>query len=123
MADTIPLRSTTGGKAKGTMTVFLQEGRLLFALEAQDVPPSSEAGRLWGLVHRPGRQGAPARLHEPRRRRTASSGIQGPSEKDLAAFPKLYATYARVVVSQETSEDAQAPERQVILSGKLPKGR
>ena len=34
VADTIPLRSPAGSDAKGTMTVYLQEGQLLFALEA-----------------------------------------------------------------------------------------
>ena len=121
MADTIPLRSTTGGKAKGTMTVFLQDGKLLFALEAQGVPQSSEGAAYAVWFTGPGDKarrlgftnpvGADGRL-----------GIQGPSDKDLEDFPKLYATYARVVVSQETSEDATRPST-VILGGKLPKGR
>ena len=51
-ADTIALRSPGGGDAKGTMTVFLQDGQLLFALEAQDVPPSSDGRRT--------RSGSPA---------------------------------------------------------------
>ena len=49
-------------------------------------------------------------------------GIQGPGENDIAGFPKLYATYARVVVSRETSEDARRPGA-VVLSGKLPSAR
>jgi Anti-sigma-K factor rskA/Sigma-70, region 4 len=121
VADTIPLRSTTGGKAKGTMTVFLQDERLLFALEAQGVPQSSAGAAYAVWFTGPGDKarrlgftnpvGADGRL-----------GIQGPSDKDLEDFPRLYATYARVVVSQETSEDARRPSG-VILGGKLPKGR
>jgi hypothetical protein len=121
VADTIPLRSTTGGKAKGTMTVFLENGRLLFALEAQDVPQSGQGSAYAVWFTGPGDKarrlgftnpvGADGRL-----------GIQGPSDKDVEVFPKLYATYANVVVSQETTEDAKRPTK-VILSGKLPKGR
>jgi hypothetical protein len=85
VADAIPLRSTTAGQAKGTMTVFLQDGRLLFALEAQDVPPSGEraADAVWftgsgGKARRLGFTnpvGADGRL-----------AIQGPSERDLEDF-------------------------------------
>ena len=49
-------------------------------------------------------------------------GIQGPGENDVAGFPKLYATYENVVVSEESTEDAKRPAK-VILTGKLPKGR
>ena len=69
VADQIRLRPTGGGNAKGTMTVFLQGDQLLFALQGQNLPPEQPGRRLRGLAHRPGRQGAPPRLHEPRRRR------------------------------------------------------
>jgi hypothetical protein len=121
VADAIPLRSTTGGKAKGTMTVFLQNGQLLFALQAQDVPPSGEraAYAVWftgagGKARRLGFTnpvGANGQL-----------GIQGPSANDLEEFPQLYAGYEKVVVSRETTESAKRPSS-VILSGRLPKGR
>ena len=122
VADTIPLRSTTGGKAKGTMTVFLQEGRLLFALEAQDVPPSGRRAAYGVWFTGPGDKARRLGFTNPVGA-DGQLGIQGPSDKDVAAFPKLYATYARVVVSQETSEDARRPSGKVILSGRLPKGR
>ena len=121
VADTIPLRSPTGGKAKGTMTIFVGDGKLLFALEAQGVPQSGAgaAYAVWftGPGDKARRLGFTNPVGEDGR-----LGIQGPSEKDLDEFPKLYATYARVVVSQETSEDAGRPSR-VILGGRLPKGR
>ena len=121
VADAIPLRSPAGSNAKGTMTVYLQDGQLLFALEAQDVPPSG-AGAAYGVwLTGPGdrtrRLGFTNPVGEDGR-----LGIQGPSENDLAKFPKLYATYARVVVSRETAEDARRPGP-VILTGKLPAGR
>jgi Sigma-70, region 4 len=121
VADTIPLGPTTGGKTKGTMTLFLQDGQLLFALEGQNVPPSSEraAYAVWftGPGDKARRLGFTNPVGDDGR-----LGIQGPSEKDIEDFPKLYATYEKVVVSRETTEDAKRPGP-VILSGKLPKGR
>jgi hypothetical protein len=121
VADTIRLRPPSGGDARGTMTLYLQEQRLLFAIEAQNVPPSgpNAAYAVWfagpgAKVRRLGFTnpvGADGRL-----------GIQGPSDKDVDAFPKLYATYERVVVSEETDENAKRPGK-VILTGKLPQGR
>jgi hypothetical protein len=122
VADTIPLRSSTGGKAKGTMTVYLQEGRLLFALEARNVPPSGSRAAYAVWFTGPGDKAHRLGFTNPVGA-NGQLGIQGPSEKELDAFPKLYATYARVVVSQETSETAKRPSAKVILSGKLPKGR
>jgi Sigma-70, region 4 len=118
---TVPLRSPSGGKATGTMSLYLQDGQLLFALAAQDVPPSGDRSSYAVWFTGPGAKarrlgftnpvGADGRL-----------GIQGPSDKDLAAFPKLYATYERVVVSEETREDASRPGN-IVLSGRLPKGQ
>jgi hypothetical protein len=122
VADTIPLRSTTGGKAKGTMTVYLQNGQLLFALEAQDVPASGAGAAYAVWFTGPGDKTHRLGFTNPVGT-DGKLGIQGPSDKDLQAFPKLYATYARVVVSQETSNNASRPSGKVILSGKLPKGR
>ena len=121
VADAIPLRSTTGGKAKGTMTVYLQDGQLLFALEAQDVPPSREGAAYAVWFVGPGDQARRLGFTNPVGD-DGQLGIQGPSQNDLEEFPKLYATHERVVVSQETTEEAKRPSR-VILSGKLPKGR
>ena len=121
VTDEIPLRAVGGGKAKGTMTVFLQNGQLLFALQATNVPPSGDQDSyaIWltgagGKARRLGFTnpvGANGQL-----------GIQGPGQKDLAAFPQLYATYDTVVVSRETRDDGKQPA-QVLLSGKLPAGR
>ncbi len=121
VADAIQLRSTTGGKARGTMTVFLQDGSLLFALEAQNVPPSGNraAYAVWftGPGGKARRLGFTNPVGEDGR-----LGIQGPSEKDTEDFPKLYASYEKVVVSRETTESAKRPGP-LLLSGKLPKGR
>jgi hypothetical protein len=121
VADTIRLRSRTGGKAKGTMTVYLQDNQLLFELVAHDVPPNTakSAYAVWftgpgDKVHRLGFTNPVGK--------DGKLGIQGPGESDRAGFPKLYATYANVVVARETSEDAKRPGP-VVLAGKLPQGR
>jgi Sigma-70, region 4 len=119
-ADTIALRSPAGGQAKGTMALFIQDKQLLFALEAQDVPPSSEGSAYAVWVTAPGKKARRLGFTDPVGT-DGRLGIQGPSEKDLAAFPKLYATYERVVVSKETTEDAKRPSS-VILTGKLRQG-
>ena len=87
VADTIPLRSSTGGKAKGTMTVYLQDGQLLFALEARNVPPSGAraAYAVWftgpgGKAHRLGFTNPVGE--------DGQLGIQGPSEKDARRLPQ-----------------------------------
>jgi Sigma-70, region 4 len=121
VADTIRLRPAAGGDAGGKMTVYLQGDRLLFELVAQNVPPSAgdSAYAIWftGPGDRARRLGFTNPVGAD-----GKLGIQGPSESELAGFPKLYATYANVVVSRESTEDATRPSR-VILTGRLPKGR
>ena len=121
VADEIPLRAPAGSQAKGTMTVYLQGGQLLFALQATGVPASSADGSYAVWLTGPGTRARRLGFTEPVGA-DGELGIQGPSQKDLAAFPKLYATYANVVVSEERDETAKRPAN-VILSGKLPKGR
>jgi hypothetical protein len=103
------------------MTLFLQGEQLLFAIEAQNVPPSgpNAAYAVWftGPGAKARRLGFTNPVGEDGR-----LGIQGPSDKDLEAFPQLYATFERVVVSAETDENAERPGK-VILSGTLPQGR
>jgi hypothetical protein len=121
VADQIRLAGTSGSRAAGQMTIFLQDGQLLFQLQATGVPANTKrsAYAVWftnpgGRAHRLGFTspvGADGKL-----------AIQGPSEKDLADFPKLYATYRTVVVSRETSENARRPGP-ILLTGRLPKGR
>ena len=121
VTDEIPLRATGGGKATGTMTVYLQGGQLLFALEAQNVPPSTETSSYAVWLTGPGAKARRLGFTDPVGA-DGQLGIQGPGEADLAAFPKLYATYENVVVSEERREDAKRPAK-VVLTGKLPKGR
>jgi anti-sigma-K factor RskA/sigma-70-like protein len=121
VADEITLRPAAGGEARGTMTVFLQDGQLLFALQGENLPPSgqNDSYAVWfiGPGAKARRLGFTNPVGEDGR-----LGIQGPSQKDLANFPKLYATYANVVVSQESREEAKRPTK-IVLTGKLPQGR
>ena len=103
------------------MTVYLQGEQLLFALQGQNLPPSSQDSSYAVWLTGPGGKARRLGFTNPVGE-DGKLGIQGPSEKDLAEFPKLYATYANVVVSQERSEDAQRPTN-VVLTGKLPQGR
>jgi hypothetical protein len=120
VTDQIDLRPVGGGRASGRMTVFLQEGRLLFQLMAEGLRPSGGAAyavwftgpgsraRRLGFTDAVGRDGA--------------LGIQGPSDTDLEAFPRLYASYTAVVVSRETDASAPRPG-DPVLRGPLPRGR
>ncbi len=103
------------------MTVYLQGDQLQFQLQGENLPPSSEQAAYAVWLTGPGSKARRLGFTSPVGA-DGALGIQGPSEKDLAAFPQLYATYERVVVSQERSEDAKRPTR-VVLSGKLPAGR
>ncbi len=121
VTDQITLRPPGGGKAKGTMTVYLQGEQLLFALQGRDLPPSSEQATYAVWLTKPGgkarRLGFTGPVGED-----GVLGIQGPSDKDLQAFPQLYATYGKVVVSRESSQDAKRPTN-TVLAGRLPAGR
>jgi hypothetical protein len=120
-AATIRLRPPGGGDASGTMSLFLQDGQLLFALEAENVPPSNPGAAYAVWFTGPGAKARRLGFTNPVGE-DGRLGIQGPSDKDLAAFPRLYATYERVVVSAETDENARRPG-DVILAGRLPQGR
>ena len=121
VTDQIALRPPNGGKAKGTMTVYLQGEQLLFALQGQNLPPSSDTAAYAVWLTGPGDKARRLGFTSPVGA-DGALGIQGPSDKDLQAFPQLYATYEKVVVSRESAEDAKRPT-EVVLAGKLPAGR
>lgn len=122
VADRIRLASPTGGRAKGTMLVVLREGRLGFELRATGVPPSP-AGTAYAVWFT--RRGRPARRlgFTGPVGAGGSLGIQGPSPGGETAFPELYASYDRVVVSQERSQTTREPSAKVVITGRLPRGR
>ena len=103
------------------MTVYLQGEQLLFALQGESLPPSGQNDAYAVWLTGPGDKARRLGFTNPVGQ-DGTLGIQGPSQKDLGNFPKMYATYANVVVSQESSEDAKRPTR-IVLTGKLPQGR
>jgi Sigma-70, region 4/Anti-sigma-K factor rskA, C-terminal len=121
IADRIALRSPSGGKAKGQMTVYLQDGQLLFGLVATDVPPNTADTAYAVWFTGPGDRAVRLGFTNPVGS-DGQLGIQGPSDDDKAAFPKQFATYDRVVVSEETTQDSDRPGK-VVLAGRLPRGR
>jgi hypothetical protein len=120
VTDQIALRSPTGGKAKATMTVYLQGEQLLFALQGENLPPTDETSSYAIWLTGPGDKARV--LGYVAVGEDGALGIQGPTDKDLEAFPQWYATYERVVISEESSEDAKRPSK-ALLTGKLPAGR
>jgi Sigma-70, region 4 len=122
VADTIALRPAAGGSARGTMTVYLQgKDQMLFELVAENVPRS--AGRAAYAVWLTGPGSRTRRLgFADAVGADGTLGIQGPTERDVGRFPRLYATYENVVVSEESTESARRPSK-VILTGSLPSGR
>ena len=122
VADAIALEAAPGGDATGTMTVYLQdEDQLLFELVAENVPPNAEGAAYAVWLTGPGMKARRLGFADAVGN-DGQLGIQGPSERDVARFPRLYATFENVVVSQESSETAKRPSR-AILTGALPSGR
>ncbi|HWT25501.1 MAG TPA: hypothetical protein VN213_18500, partial [Solirubrobacteraceae bacterium] len=121
VTDQIDLRGVGGSRASGRMTVFLQDDRLLFQLQARNVPPTGArtAYAVWFTA--PGKRARRLGYTDPVGA-DGALGIQGPSDKDIAAFPGLYASYTHVVVSRETTTEATRPAGPV-LRGVLPNGR
>jgi hypothetical protein len=121
VTDQIDLRAVGDSKARGRMTVFLQSNRLFFQLRARNVPPSGSRTAYAVWFTGPGTRARRLGFTDPSYP-NGTLGIQGPSDKDLATFPRLYADYAFVVVSRETDTSAARPA-DPILRGPLPKGR
>jgi len=104
------------------MTVYLQgEDQLLFELVAENVPPTGDRAAYAVWLTGPGAKARRLGFTDPVGE-DGALGIQGPSQKDLARFPKLYATYESVVVSRESTGDTTRPSN-VVLTGRLPRGR
>jgi hypothetical protein len=116
VADEITLDGE--GDAEGQMTVYLQDGALQFAIQAVGLP--GEGTKPYAVWLQKGDRYR--RLGFANGGEDGSLAVGGPSEDLQGDFPQLYATYDKVVVSQETTDTATAPTR-VVLSGRLPSGR
>jgi hypothetical protein len=111
----IRLSSPTGGKESGAAEIVRQNGRLIIAIEASDVPPNSQhnAYAVW-LSNRRGRYDRLGFVNPP----VGSDGVLQTS----GGLPSDAASYDELVISLETARNPQAPSRDVVLEGsfKLP---
>jgi hypothetical protein len=120
VADDIALRPPGGrGEAQGVMTVYLQDDRLQFALQAAELPDAAANPYVAVWLQKGDRY---RRLGFANAAEDGTLAAGGPSADLAAEFPQLFATYDRVIVSQETTDTTAEPTR-VVLAGKLPAGR
>jgi hypothetical protein len=117
-AGAIPLKDTTGGKAKGTMTIFVSsDNQVAFTIEATGVTQSKEAEAyavwLTGTA-KPKRLG-----FAPTVGKDGKLGVSGPQEEDAANFPRDLGRAKKVIVSVETTQDATKPGP-TVLEGTVP---
>jgi hypothetical protein len=118
--DEIVLRPPGGGKPQGVMAVYVQQDGLRFQFGAQDLRP--HGNNAYYGIWLTGKGGKAHRLGFATADDNGTLVVQGPSEREYKTFPKLYASYEKVVLSRETTDKATKPTA-VVLVGKLPKGR
>lgn len=119
-AGQIPLRQPGGGDAEGQMTIFIsQEGEVAFTIEGSNVPPpgEGEAYAMW-LVggEEPHRLG----FITDENPGDGNIGVSGPQESDADEFPQWLSEARRVLVTRETTQDAEEPGP-VVLRGTIPR--
>ena len=120
VADDIALQPPGGrGDAEGVMTVYLQDGALQFALQAAGLPDAAANPYVAVWLQKGGKY---RRLGFANAAEDGTLAAGGPSADLAAEFPQLFATFDRIIVSQETTDAADEPTR-VVLTGKLPAGR
>jgi type II secretory pathway pseudopilin PulG len=108
--------------ARGVMRLFPQEGGTVqFAIAAENVPPNRgrEVYAIWFT-----RDGGDARRLGYTQTQVGEDGFLttgGPREDQLEEFPRWFATYDKVLVTEVDSRDDRRPGR-VVLEGTLPGG-
>jgi Sigma-70, region 4 len=118
--DEIVMRPPGGGKPQGVMAVYVQQDGLTFQFGAQNLRP--RGNNAYYGIWLTGNGGKAHRLGFATADDNGTLVVQGPSEREYKTFPKLYASYEKVVLSRETTDKATRPSA-VVLVGKLPKGR
>ena len=101
------------------MTVYLQDDALQFALQAAGLPDAAANPYVAVWLQKGDKY---RRLGFANAAEDGTLAAGGPSADLAAEFPQLFATYDRIIVSQETTDAADEPTR-VVLTGKLPAGR
>ena len=116
-AAAVELKSTTGGKARGQLVLFVDDkNNVTFQIAAQDVPPSkdAEAYAVWLTGgDKPHRLG-----FAPTVGKDGVLATSGPRDTDAQRFPQWFTQAKNVVISRETTGDAKEPAA-IIMSGKI----
>jgi hypothetical protein len=118
----ILLQGANGSKAAGLMRLFkAQGGGVQFAIGAQDIP-NNKKGEFYAVWFAK-RDGSARLLGFPQTSVTNNVlTVGGPGKKDTKDFPRLFATYDKVLITRETKASPAKPGP-VVLSGTLPHGR
>lgn len=118
-AGQIQLRAPGGGDARGQMTIFVSEGGdVAFTIEGNRLP-TLERGEAYALWLTGG--GRPRRLgfitdDTPGDGRIGSSG---PQPNDAERFPQWLASAQQVLLTRETTQEAEEPGT-AVLRGAIP---
>ena len=123
VVNEVPLRAAGGSGAQGLLRVFKREedGRLVFALAADKVPPNEgrEVYAVWFT-----KQGGGARRLGFAQAQVGEEGVLttgGPQPGDEPKLARWLVDYDTVVVTREREADARRPGP-AILRGTLPGG-
>jgi hypothetical protein len=110
------------GGAAGLMRLFKsQNGSVQFAIGAQDIP-NNKKGEFYAVWFTK-KDGTAKLLGFPQTSVTNNVlTVGGPGKKDAKDFPRLFATYDKVLITRETKASPSKPGP-TVLSGTLPHGQ
>jgi hypothetical protein len=118
----IVLAAVGGGNAQGLMRLFKAKGGgVQFLIGAQGVPNNAK-GEFYAVWFTRAK-GAPRLLGFPQAQVTNGTlTVGGPGNKDMAAFPRWFATFDKVLITRETNAKPARPGP-AVLQGTLPHGK
>jgi Sigma-70, region 4 len=118
----ILLQGTNGSQAAGLMRLFkAQDGGVQFAIGAQEIP-NNRKGEFYAVWFTK-KDGTAKLLGFPQTSVTNNVlTVGGPGKKDAKDFPRLFATYDKVLITRETKARPAKPGP-IVLSGTLPHGQ
>jgi hypothetical protein len=121
-ANDILLQGANGSQAAGLMRLFKsQNGSVQFAIGAQNIP-NNRKGEFYAVWFTK-KDGTAKLLGFPQTSVTNNVlTVGGPGKKDAKDFPRLFATYDKVLITRETKARPAKPGP-IVLSGTLPHGQ
>jgi hypothetical protein len=121
-ANDILLQGANGSQAAGLMRLFKsQNGSVQFAIGAQNMP-NNRKGEFYAVWFTK-KDGTAKLLGFPQTSVTNNVlTVGGPGKKDAKDFPRLFATYDKVLITRETKARPAKPGP-IVLSGTLPHGQ